>query len=56
MVENKVMLSEIEQTLINCVEMIIKDRNRKENFGKIDKKTKKNESKKVKEKQKVDNA
>jgi hypothetical protein len=41
--ENKVILSEIEQTLINCVEMIIKDMKRKENFSKIDKKkTKKN--------------
>jgi hypothetical protein len=33
MVENKVLLSEIEQTLINCVEMIIKDKNRKESLG-----------------------
>jgi hypothetical protein len=42
MVENKVLLSEIEQTLINCVEMIIKDKKRKETLGGKLEKTKTN--------------
>jgi hypothetical protein len=35
MISNVVLLSEIEQTLVNCVEVIIKDRNKKENYDKI---------------------
>lgn len=35
MVTNKVLLSEIEQTLINCVEMIIKKKTRRESFNRF---------------------
>lgn len=35
MVSNKVLLSEVEQTLINCVEMIMKDKDKKDNFRKF---------------------
>lgn len=46
MITNKVLLSEIEQTLVNCVEMIIKDKDKKESFRKI--KDRKKTNKKMK--------
>ena len=48
MITNKVLLSEIEQTMINCVELIIKDKKKKEKFKLRNYKRSKKSSKKFK--------